>query len=140
MRKEVHKRKDSVCESSANCRFAYLPLFQSLPFEKLAIHVDYIDEQHGFLRKREAKAQFREQILKGWDYKCAYCREPLGKSGTLDHVRPKAKGGETIFSNLVACCLSCNTRKSSNRWDDWFRAQDFWEPHLEDAIRYWFNQ
>jgi 5-methylcytosine-specific restriction endonuclease McrA len=104
------------------------------------LDVDYIDEEHGFLRKREAKARFREQILKGWDYKCAYCREPLGKSGTLDHVRPKVKGGETVVSNLVACCLSCNTRKSSSDWADWFRMQEFWEPHFEDAIQWWLSQ
>jgi 5-methylcytosine-specific restriction endonuclease McrA len=111
-----------------------------LPFGYSLFGVDYIDEHHGFIRKREAKARFREQILKGWDYKCAYCREPLGKSGTLDHVRPKVKGGETLVTNLVACCFSCNSKKSSSDWAAWFREQDFWEPHLEDAVKWWLSQ
>jgi uncharacterized protein (TIGR02646 family) len=104
------------------------------------LRVDYIDEKHGFVRKRDAKARFREQILKGWGYRCAYCQADLGKSGTLDHIRPKSKGGETVLSNLVACCLACNVRKSSRGWADWFREQDFWEPHLEDAIKWWLSQ
>jgi hypothetical protein len=115
-------------------------MFFGLPFGQLRPRVDYIDEELGFVSKRQAKARFRDQILKGWDYKCAYCREHLGKSGTLDHVRPKSRGGETSTSNLVAACFNCNVRKSSNDWKDWFRMQHFWEPHLEDAIRYWLSQ
>lgn len=111
-----------------------------LPLGYLPLSVDYIDEQHGFLTKKEAKAKFRDQILKGWDYKCAYCRESLGKVGTLDHVRPKSKGGETVMHNLVAACFACNIRKSSTYWKEWFREQDFWAPHLEDAIHWWISQ
>ena len=94
-----------------------------------------------FFSKREAKARFRQHILAFWGNKCAYCREPLGRSGTLDHVRPKSKGGETRRSNLVACCYACNMSKGSCvGWHEWFRAQDFWEPHLEDAIHLWISQ
>jgi 5-methylcytosine-specific restriction endonuclease McrA len=94
-----------------------------------------------FFSKREAKARFRQHILNFWGNKCAYCREPLGRSGTLDHVRPKSKGGETRRSNLVGCCYACNMSKGScTDWLDWFRAQHFWEPHLEDAIKLWISQ
>lgn len=94
-----------------------------------------------FFNKKEAKARFREHILNFWGNKCAYCQEPLGRSGTLDHVRPKSKGGETRRSNLVACCYNCNMRKGSSKdWLEWFRTQDFWEPHLEDAIKLWLSQ
>jgi 5-methylcytosine-specific restriction endonuclease McrA len=102
--------------------------------------VDYIDEELGFVDKHQAKASFRDQILKKWGYKCAYCREHLDKTGTLDHVRPKSKGGQTSVSNLIAACSNCNMRKSSNDWKDWFRMQEFWRPHLEDAICCWLSQ
>ena len=102
--------------------------------------VDYIDEELGFVDKRQAKARFRDQILKEWDYKCAYCRGCLGTAGTLDHVRPKSKGGQTSVSNLIAACSNCNIRKSSNDWKHWFRMQEFWQPHLEDAIFCWLSQ
>jgi hypothetical protein len=57
-----------------------------------------------FFSKKEAKAKFRQHIFDFWGNKCAYCRESLGRSGTMDHVRPKSKGGVTRRSNLVACC------------------------------------
>lgn len=93
-----------------------------------------------FFNKREAKSRFRQHIFSFWGNKCGYCREPLGKSGTLDHVRPKSRGGETRRSNLVACCYNCNMKKGSKDWQEWFREQDFWEPHLEDAIKLWISQ
>lgn len=94
-----------------------------------------------FFNKREAKARFRQHILNFWGNCCAYCKEPLGRSGTLDHVRPKSKGGHTKRSNLVACCYACNMSKGSHEnWAEWFRTQDFWEPHLEDAIKLWLSQ
>lgn len=40
--------------------------------------------------------------------KCVYC----GKiATTLDHVVPKAKGGQHAWDNVVACCQPCNNRK-----------------------------
>jgi 5-methylcytosine-specific restriction endonuclease McrA len=94
-----------------------------------------------FFSKKEAKARFRQHIFDFWGNKCAYCRESLGRSGTMDHVRPKSKGGVTRRSNLVACCYGCNMSKGSlSDWQEWYRVQDFWEPHLEDAIKLWLSQ
>jgi 5-methylcytosine-specific restriction endonuclease McrA len=46
------------------------------------------------------------------DKRCAYCgaAAPL----TVDHITPKSRGGPNSKSNLVWCCLSCNSRKMSN--------------------------
>ena len=33
---------------------------------------------------------------------------------TIDHIVPKNKGGRDSWSNLVAACSKCNTRKGNN--------------------------
>ena len=41
---------------------------------------------------------------------CAYCEKPL-VTVTLDHVKPRSKGGSDDESNLVAACAPCNHAK-----------------------------
>lgn len=44
------------------------------------------------------------------NYTCAYC----GRSATtVDHVVPRARGGQSSWLNLVAACETCNFRKGS---------------------------
>jgi len=45
--------------------------------------------------------------------RCQYCgkvRPP--RDLTLDHVRPRSRGGGFTWENLVAACFACNNRKS----------------------------
>lgn len=82
----------------------------------------------------------RDQVLLAWNYRCAYCGDELGRSPTLDHVIPKVHGGLTVRSNMVACCLGCNSRKGHKPWIDWYRAQPFWSAFNEWAIAQWLGQ
>jgi 5-methylcytosine-specific restriction endonuclease McrA len=41
---------------------------------------------------------------------CAYCGR---RASTIDHVVPRSRGGDTSWTNTVACCLPCNQRKAS---------------------------
>ena len=43
--------------------------------------------------------------------RCAYCGDPnpTGK----DHIIPKSRGGSNDKSNLVWCCVICNSRKGA---------------------------
>ena len=102
--------------------------------------MDHHIEDGEYVSKKEAKARFRQSILKEWKNKCAYCGADLGRSATLDHVHPKIRGGHTHQQNLVACCFGCNINKSARDWLAWFREQDFWEPHREDAIVRWITE
>jgi 5-methylcytosine-specific restriction endonuclease McrA len=44
--------------------------------------------------------------------RCQYCGTNVSsKNFTLDHVVPRANGGSTIWTNVVACCYACNQRK-----------------------------
>ena len=31
----------------------------------------------------------------------------------MDHIKPRCKGGATSWDNLVAACLSCNSKKAN---------------------------
>ncbi|TAK56703.1 MAG: HNH endonuclease [Bacteroidetes bacterium] len=52
----------------------------------------------------------RKNILRRDGHRCQYC----GRSDsmlTVDHIVPKARGGEDTWENLVAACVHCNNRK-----------------------------
>lgn len=48
------------------------------------------------------------EILKKYDYKCAYCRSEFE---VLDHIVPVSKGGGTTKNNVVPSCIYCNSAK-----------------------------
>ncbi|MBN1300249.1 MAG: HNH endonuclease [Melioribacteraceae bacterium] len=59
----------------------------------------------------------RKNILRRDKHKCAYC----GRSDlplTIDHVRPKARGGNDSWENLVSACLPCNNKKGDRTPDE----------------------
>lgn len=96
----------------------------------------HIDGFH-LCSKRFAKLRFRQGILESWGSRCAYCGEP---AGTLDHVRPRCKGGHTVAHNLIAACAECNRDKGSALdWHAWFRQQPFWDAEREADIRLWMH-
>ncbi len=43
-------------------------------------------------------------------FKCVYCGV-TGVRFTIDHVKPKSKGGKSSFENCVCACKSCNNKK-----------------------------
>jgi 5-methylcytosine-specific restriction endonuclease McrA len=44
---------------------------------------------------------------------CQYCGCRPGRAElTLDHIVPRAQGGQTSWENVVAACRSCNARKA----------------------------
>lgn len=54
----------------------------------------------------------RKNIILRDDKKCAYC----GRSDvplTVDHIIPKARGGEDTWENLVCACFICNNKKGN---------------------------
>ena len=51
-------------------------------------------------------------------------RPPMGRMATVDHVVPRAAGGQDEMSNYALVCLRCNSR----RWWAWRRAHPEWTP------------
>ncbi len=52
----------------------------------------------------------RRGVLRRDGYLCAYCG---AHATTIDHVLPRSRGGQNTWTNLVACCRSCNCRKGN---------------------------
>ena len=88
------------------------------------------------LNKGSAKRQFRQSIRYSWGGMCAYCRTK--RATTLDHVKPKCKGGSSLRSNLIPACVDCNHSKGSEvNWIAWFQKQEFYNKVAQECIEEW---
>lgn len=73
-----------------------------------------------FFRRPKKKKLSLFDLAKIYDYTCQYCltKHPLSDL-TIDHVKPKSKGGCDSHHNRVLACRSCNTKKSNHTpWYD----------------------
>lgn len=90
------------------------------------------------LHKREAKRQFREYIFTAWQRRCAYCGAE--NASTLDHIKPRSRGGTTAAPNLAPACSECNRGKGSMEVFSWFRQQPHWTAEREADLLLWTHQ
>ena len=102
---------------------------------------DYLYNLEAMTRK-EAKHLWRQSIKEAWSNRCAYCGQPPidDKSLTVDHVKPKAKGGEDRTSNCVPACKRCNHSKGSEEWLSWFFRQSFYSDQAVRRIQIWIEE
>lgn len=64
-----------------------------------------------FARKRSVRFS-RENVFLRDRGCCQYCgTKVVKKESTLDHVTPRARGGRTVWENVVIACFPCNQRK-----------------------------
>jgi len=67
------------------------------------------------------------RLIKARDgYACVYCGATEATSGAhlhLDHLTPKASGGEDVATNLVLACRSCNCARQDMPLSIWCRAR-----------------
>jgi 5-methylcytosine-specific restriction endonuclease McrA len=69
----------------------------------------------------EAKRLWRRSIKEHFDCTCVYCGETYDINDlTLDHVKPRCRGGND-FNNLVPACRRCNQEKGSTNWRSYMR-------------------
>lgn len=55
----------------------------------------------------------RRNVFKRDHFACQYCgRQPGSSELTIDHVVPRAQGGETTWDNCVLACVKCNHTKA----------------------------
>ena len=89
------------------------------------------------LSKQVAKRRFRKSIKYGWGGLCAYCR--CNRATTLDHLKPRSKGGSSLRSNLIPACQACNHSKGSQPWLVWFQEQHFYNEVAKELIEEWIS-
>lgn len=68
-------------------------------------------------RKRGLKREKRDRIFRRDGWACCYCgRSVITKALkledlTLDHIKPRSKGGSDEYNNLCTACRDCNQIK-----------------------------
>ena len=69
---------------------------------------------------------YRDERLKLMENRCCYCGG--GEHLSLDHLVPRAKGGEDRGDNLVYACRSCNSSKSDTDFLVWCQSKGRFPP------------
>ncbi|MDT4899416.1 MAG: hypothetical protein QOJ78_346 [Pseudonocardiales bacterium] len=78
--------------------------------ERLAVPIPTVVRLARFVRvpyRREIPLT-RRAVLDRDGHACAYCKN---RADTIDHVRPRSRGGTHVWTNVVAACARCNHRK-----------------------------
>jgi 5-methylcytosine-specific restriction endonuclease McrA len=89
----------------------------------------------------------RDDVFARDAYRCVYCGEVFTADAlSLDHVQPRARGGDHSAGNLVTACGACNVRKGHRRLAEFLAddpvaranffhlARHVWPRHLQ-AVR-----
>ncbi|HEY3250640.1 MAG TPA: HNH endonuclease [Ignavibacteria bacterium] len=71
------------------------------------------------LKYNQASLSLRFKIFKRDRFTCCACgRSPATTPGLelhVDHIKPRAKGGKTVFDNLQTLCKDCNLGKGAQK-------------------------
>jgi 5-methylcytosine-specific restriction endonuclease McrA len=66
----------------------------------------------------------RADVFARDEYRCVYCGEVFPPEAlSVDHVQPRARGGDHSAGNVVTACGGCNVRKGHRKLAD-FLAED----------------
>ncbi|WP_436795642.1 HNH endonuclease [Actinospongicola halichondriae] len=78
--------------------------------EHLVVDVPSVVRLRQFVKVpfRRRAALNRRSVFARDGHRCQYC---AGPAESIDHVIPRAKGGQHVWENVVAACRSCNVKK-----------------------------
>jgi hypothetical protein len=65
---------------------------------------------------KQPDARTRRQVAGRAAYRCEYCVTPAGfvpDSFSIEHIRPRVRGGSHGAENLALSCQGCNNRKGA---------------------------
>lgn len=100
----IWEEKAEIVEESGqffHSQFLTIPVPSVLRLLKFA-HVPY--------RKRLPVT--RRNVLARDGGKCGYC---LASASTIDHIRPRSKGGRHRWENVISACIPCNSEKDDRQ-------------------------
>ena len=83
----------------------------------------------------DSKRLWRRAIKQHFNCQCVYCGNFYEEHElTLDHVKPRCRGGEDLTTNVVPACKKCNQDKGSSHWLRWCRKTFGSRPIREQLI------
>ena len=93
------------------------------------------------MTRSDSKRLWRRAIKEHFNCTCVYCGENYELHElTLDHVKPRSKGGQDLTKNVVCACRKCNADKGSSHWLGWcrktFGCRPIHEQRILDHISY----
>lgn len=79
----------------------------------------------------------REAIFARDGHRCVYCGAefPVAQL-TVDHVQPRARGGDGSGGNLVTACGPCNVRKGHRRVAEFLADEPLAAAHFFERARH----
>ncbi|MEV5650692.1 HNH endonuclease [Nocardia sp. NPDC052254] len=90
----------------------------------------YIHLEHRMLVDDAGRATLAG-VLRRDGHRCGYCS---GWARTVDHIRPRSRGGPNTWNNLIAACAGCNTRKA-DRTPEEAGMRLLWEPKAPNDMQ-----
>ena len=78
------------------------------------------------LFRRKKKQGYRlepvlgRKVLERGGFRCQYCGTAIHLE--IDHLKPRARGGNDSMRNLVTACYHCNRAKGARELSGWRRA------------------
>ncbi len=81
---------------------------------------------HRYDRMPQQRVHFsRKTLYKRDNQTCQYCGcKPGTEELTIDHIIPRAQGGQTTWTNCVIACTECNAQKADKRPEQAFKPAD----------------
>lgn len=71
-----------------------------------------LKQYHNFRRHSRRLGFSKRRVALRDGHHCCYCHKAVrGSDGTIDHVVPRARGGQTDWDNVVLACRPCNAKK-----------------------------
>lgn len=94
-----------------------------------------VEVPENFFPKSQAEwDQVKAALLFQQKWRCDYCNVDLQWStATLDHMKPRVRGGDDHIQNLTICCRSCNSSKGGRYYAEW-RDPERWLQLLADGF------
>lgn len=85
-----------------------------------------------------AEAHWSNQgVLERDNYTCAYCGDyfPDRSKVNVDHIKPRAQGGQNSWLNTICSCIPCNSRKR-NRTPEQANMPLIFQPTVVMSMRF----
>lgn len=86
-------------------------------------------------------AEFKQKLEHFGINSCCFCKTYIGaiNDRTVEHLVPRARGGDNSIQNLFRSCRSCNESKWDLDWKQWYKLQPFYDATRELEIETLFG-